>query len=85
MTKPICLNQKEVFHVHTWRCGHAGEEREEAYIREAVRLGAERISIAWPWWRCPVGPVVVGFGIWFGIWFVRRVSRRSGAYAAQPP
>lgn len=42
MTKPICLNQKEVFHVHTWRCGHAGEEREEAYIREAVRLGAGR-------------------------------------------
>ena len=43
MTKPICRNPKEVFHVHTWRCGHAGEEREEAYIREAVRLGAGRI------------------------------------------
>ena len=28
-----CINQKEIFHVHTWRCGHAGEEREEAYVK----------------------------------------------------
>lgn len=44
MTEPVCLNPEEIFHVHTWRCGHAGEEREEAYIKEAVRLGAKQIT-----------------------------------------
>lgn len=44
MRKPICLNPEEIFHVHTWRCGHAGEEKEEAYIKEAIRLGAKQIT-----------------------------------------
>ena len=44
MRKPICLNPEEIFHVHTWRCGHAGEEKEEMYIKEAIRLGAKQIT-----------------------------------------
>lgn len=44
MPEPICLNPKAAFHVHTWRCGHASDEREEAYIKTAIRLGAEQIT-----------------------------------------
>lgn len=44
MTESVCLNQDEVFHVHTWRCGHAGQEREEAYVKAAIRLGAKQIT-----------------------------------------
>lgn len=44
MKTPVCLNPDEIFHVHTWRCGHAGEEREEEYIEAAIRLGARRIT-----------------------------------------
>ena len=32
-----------IFHVHTHRCRHAGEENDEAYIKRAVELGTERI------------------------------------------
>ena len=32
-----------LFHVHTWRCGHASDEPDEAYIRKAVALGAKYI------------------------------------------
>ena len=32
-----------VFHVHTRRCGHAGEEDDEAYVKRAKELGAKRI------------------------------------------
>ena len=39
-----CINQKEIFHAHTWRCGHAGEEREEAYVKKAIQLGAKSIT-----------------------------------------
>ena len=35
--------ENEIFHVHTWRCKHAGEEREWEYIERAMELGAERI------------------------------------------
>lgn len=33
----------ELFHVHTYRCGHAGEETDEEYVKKAVELGASRI------------------------------------------
>lgn len=33
----------ELFHVHTWRCKHAGEEQDAAYIEKAIELGASRI------------------------------------------
>lgn len=36
--------KNEIFHVHTWRCGHAGNETEEEYVRKAVELGASRIA-----------------------------------------
>lgn len=44
MRKSVCLNPEEIFHVHTWRCGHAGEEREEEYIKVAIHLGAKQIT-----------------------------------------
>ena len=44
MTEPVCLNPDEIFHVHTWRCGHAGEEREEEYVKAAIRMGAKQIT-----------------------------------------
>lgn len=34
---------KEIFHVHTWRCKHAGEFSDEEYIEKAISLGAKRI------------------------------------------
>ncbi len=40
MYKPII---GEIFHVHTWRCKHAGGEKEDAYIYRALELGAKRI------------------------------------------
>ena len=36
--------KNEIFHVHTWRCGHAGYETEEEYVRKAIELGASRIA-----------------------------------------
>ena len=44
MRRMVCLNPKEAFHVHTWRCGHAGDEREDTYIRAAMYLGAKQIT-----------------------------------------
>ena len=38
MNTPVCLNLDEIFHVHTWRCGHAGEERED-YEERLWRAG----------------------------------------------
>lgn len=32
-----------VFHVHTWRCGHASNEQEQEYIKKAINKGAECI------------------------------------------
>ena len=40
MYQPI---EKEIFHVHTWRCGHAGEEQDYEYVEKAIELGASRI------------------------------------------
>lgn len=40
MYRPI---EKEIFHVHTWRCKHAGEEKDYEYVEAAIRLGANRI------------------------------------------
>lgn len=38
-----CINPEEMFHVHTWRCKHAGTEREEEYIQSAIWLKAKSI------------------------------------------
>ena len=40
MHKPV---DKEIFHVHTYRCKHASDEDDEAYVKTAVELGAKRI------------------------------------------
>ncbi|MBR1529880.1 MAG: PHP domain-containing protein [Oscillospiraceae bacterium] len=34
---------KTAFHVHTYRCGHAENIPDEAYVKKAVELGAEHI------------------------------------------
>lgn len=44
MRRMVCLNPEEAFHIHTWRCGHAGDELEDAYIRVAMYLGAKQIT-----------------------------------------
>lgn len=36
-------NVKEIFHVHTWRCGHAEKVDDESYVKRALELGANRI------------------------------------------
>lgn len=41
MYKPI---EREIFHVHTHRCGHAGDEPDEAYVKKAMGIGAKRIT-----------------------------------------
>lgn len=38
------MEEKELFHVHTYRCKHAGDERDELYIKKAIELGAGRIT-----------------------------------------
>ena len=38
------IGQGEVFHVHTFRCRHAGEEKDEEYIKKAIELGASGIA-----------------------------------------
>ena len=35
---------KHIFHVHTFRCKHGSDENDEAYIRTALSLGAEKIT-----------------------------------------
>jgi len=40
MYRPI---PNEIFHVHTWRCEHAGEEQDCEYVKKAIELGASRI------------------------------------------
>lgn len=32
-----------IFYVHTWRCGHASNEPERAYIESAIELKAKSI------------------------------------------
>ncbi len=36
-------NNYRIFHVHTWRCRHAGEEQDKEYIEKAIELGADEI------------------------------------------
>lgn len=38
------MADNEIFHVHTWRCGHSSAELDEAYIIKALELGAEKIT-----------------------------------------
>ena len=33
-----------IFHVHTYRCGHASNEKDELYIEKALELGASKIT-----------------------------------------
>lgn len=37
-------NPNEIFHVHTYRCKHASDEDDEAYIKRAIQLGATKIT-----------------------------------------
>lgn len=37
------LNERDIFHVHTYRCGHAGDELDELYVQKAIELGAQGI------------------------------------------
>ena len=37
-------NSREIFHVHTYRCKHASDEKDEAYIKKAIQLGATKIT-----------------------------------------
>ena len=37
------LTDKDIFHVHSFRCGHAEDVSDEAYIKKAIELGAESI------------------------------------------
>ena len=36
-------NQNRIFHVHTYRCAHAENVSDEAYVQKALELGAEEI------------------------------------------
>ncbi len=38
------LNLKDIFHVHTYRCGHAANVADEMYILKAIELGAVSIT-----------------------------------------
>ena len=38
------INPNELFHVHTYRCNHAGTEPDSAYIEKAIDLGARKIT-----------------------------------------
>ena len=35
--------KKSLFHVHTYRCGHASNEKDEEYVKKAIELGAKEI------------------------------------------
>ena len=37
------LKEKSAFHIHTYRCGHAGEHADKEYIERAIELGYEQI------------------------------------------
>lgn len=34
----------DIFHVHTYRCGHAEDVPDELYIKKAIEIGADRIT-----------------------------------------
>lgn len=35
----IQINENDLFHIHTYRCGHAEEVSDEAYVQKAIALG----------------------------------------------
>lgn len=35
--------ERELFHVHTYRCGHAENVPDEAFVKRAIELGTSRI------------------------------------------
>ena len=37
------IEKTELFHVHTYRCKHAEEIPDEAYVKKAIALGASAI------------------------------------------
>ena len=37
------IKKTDIFHVHTYRCGHAENVSDEAYIKKAIELGAKGI------------------------------------------
>ena len=37
------IREKDIFHVHTFRCGHAENVSDEEYIKKAISLGASGI------------------------------------------
>ncbi len=39
----INVKDTDIFHVHTNRCGHAGDEQDEAYVQKAIELGVTGI------------------------------------------
>ena len=39
----LCVENTELFHVHTYRCKHAEDIRDEAYVKKAIALGATGI------------------------------------------
>ena len=38
------MEEKTIFHVHSYRCKHASQEKEEEYIKKAIKLGATQIA-----------------------------------------
>lgn len=40
----VITEKGEIFHVHTYRCGHAADVRDEAYVQRAIELGACKIA-----------------------------------------
>ncbi len=40
----VVMEKGEIFHVHTFRCGHAAEVSDEAYVIKAMELGAGKIT-----------------------------------------
>lgn len=37
------MHEKTIFHVHSWRCGHAENISDKAYVEKAVEMGAGEI------------------------------------------
>ena len=35
---------QDIFHIHTYRCGHASDENDEEYVKSAIELGAKQIT-----------------------------------------
>ena len=39
----VHISDKAIFHVHTYRCGHAEMSTDESYVKQAIQLGATEI------------------------------------------